>query len=77
MEFAFNKIDIEPIFIIDYYLCQFSVKHILCKCTSVCWSSTNTYRYRSLVGPLPPPPNDQIGHMALNNNNSMTRRFGV
>ena len=49
MEFAFNKIDIEPIFIIDYYLCQFSVKHILCKCTSVCWSSTNTYPYRSLV----------------------------
>jgi hypothetical protein len=51
MEIAFNKIDIKPIFIVDYYLCQFSVKHILCKCSSVCWSSTNTYRYRRFVGP--------------------------
>ena len=34
-----------------------------------------------LLDPPPPPPqkknNDQIGHLALNNNNSMTRRFGV
>ena len=56
MAIALNKMDIKPIFTVDYYLCQFSVKHILYKCSSVCWSSANTYRYRSLIGPPPPPP---------------------
>ena len=53
MAIALNKMDIKPIFTVDYYLCQFSVKHILYKCSSVCWSSANTYRYGSLIGPPP------------------------
>ena len=72
MAIALNKMDIKPIFTVDYYLCQFSGKHILYKCSSVCWSSANTYRYRSLIGPPPPSPknnNDKIGDLALNDNN--------